>query len=37
MINQQKVYQEVKIESGDILRIGRLSFFVQVVGDNYGR
>ena len=37
MINQQKVYQEVKIESGDILRIGRLSFFVQIVGDSYGR
>lgn len=37
MINQQKVYQEVKIESGDILRIGRLSFFVQIVGDSHGR
>lgn len=35
MINQQKIYQEVKIESGDILRIGRLSFFVQIVGDSY--
>ena len=36
MINQQKVYQEIKVESGDILRIGRLSFFVQILGDNYG-
>lgn len=35
MINQQKVYQEIKVESGDILRIGRLSFFVQIVGDTY--
>lgn len=35
MINQQKVYQEIKVESGDILRIGRLSFFVQIVGDSY--
>lgn len=36
MINQQKVYQEIKVESGDILRIGRLSFFVQIIGENYG-
>lgn len=35
MINQQKVYQEIKVESGDILRIGRLSFFVQILGDSY--
>ena len=35
MINQQKVYQEIRVESGDILRIGRLSFFVQIVGDTY--
>lgn len=35
MINQQKVYQEVKIESGDILRIGRVSFFIQILGDSY--
>ena len=35
MVNQQKVYQEIRIESGDILRIGRLSFFVQVLGDSY--
>lgn len=31
MINQQKVYQELRVESGDILRIGRLSFFVQII------
>lgn len=35
MVNKQKVYQEIKLESGDILRIGRLSFFVQILGDNY--
>lgn len=35
MINQQKVYQEIRVESGDILRIGRISFFVQIVGDKY--
>lgn len=35
MINQQKVYQEIRIESGDILRIGRLSFFIQIVGEGY--
>jgi len=35
MINQQKVYQELPVESGDILRIGRLSFFVQIIGDSY--
>ncbi|MDO4187438.1 MAG: FHA domain-containing protein, partial [Lachnospiraceae bacterium] len=35
MINQQKVYQEIRVESGDILRIGRLSFFVQIVRDDY--
>lgn len=34
-INQQKVYQEIKIESGDILRLGRASFFVQIIGDRY--
>ena len=35
MINQQKVYQELKIESGDILRIGRLSFIIQIVEGTY--
>ena len=35
MINRQKVYQEIKLESGDILRIGRLSFFLQILGDSY--
>ena len=35
MINQQKVYQELKIESGDILRIGRLSFIIQIVEGIY--
>jgi len=35
MVNQQKVYQEIQIESGDILRIGRLTFFIQIVGDMY--
>lgn len=35
MINQQKVYQELKIESGDILRIGRLSFIIQIVEEVY--
>jgi len=33
MVNQQKVYQEIEVESGDILRIGRLTFFIQIVGD----
>ena len=35
MINQQKVYQEIKVESGDILRIGRLSLFIQILGEGY--
>lgn len=30
MVNQQKVYQEIRVESGDVLRIGRLSFYVQI-------
>ena len=29
-VNNQKVYQELKIMSGDVIRIGRLSFFLQV-------
>ena len=36
MINQQKVYQEIRVESGDVLRIGRLSFFVQISKVNSG-
>lgn len=35
MVNKKKVYQEMKLESGDILRIGRLSFFLQILGDSY--
>lgn len=35
MVNQQKVYQEIEVESGDILRIGRLTFFIQIVGGKY--
>lgn len=31
VVNQHKVYQEIEVESGDILRIGRLTFFIQIV------
>lgn len=34
VVNQHKVYQEIALESGDILRIGRLTFFIQIVRDN---
>lgn len=36
MVNQQKVYQEIRVESGDVLRIGRLSFYVQISKANSG-
>lgn len=30
-VNQQKVYQEIKLSSGDILKLGQLSLFVQII------
>lgn len=30
-VNQQKVYQEVKLNSGDILKVGQLSLYVQIL------
>lgn len=34
VVNQQKVYQEVKINTGDILKLGQLSLFVQILRRN---
>ena len=31
IVNQQKVYQEIKLNSGDILKLGQLSLFLQIV------
>lgn len=30
MVNQQKVYQDMKINNGDVLRLGQLSFYITV-------
>jgi len=30
-VNQQKVYQEIKLNSGDILKMGQLSMYVQII------
>lgn len=31
VVNQQKVYQEIKLNSGDILKLGQLSLFLQII------
>lgn len=35
-VNGQKVYQEIKLNSGDIIKIGQLSLFIQIVRRGIG-
>lgn len=35
-VNGQKVYQEIKLNSGDIIKIGQLSLFIQIVRRGMG-